>query len=80
MALTVVTTNSNTQHQTNNLVTIQELAVAKEYYRFVVVDFNIVCAINELISCGKGYTREVIDNQLLTEIRAADIKKVRGIK
>jgi len=80
MTLTLVGKDSSTRPAADNLVTVQELAVAREYYKYVHIDLNFVCTMNTIVACGKGYTREVEDPEVLAKIRAADILKVRGIK
>lgn len=79
MSLSLVYSNGTIQKNESTSVTITELAVAREYYRFIQVDLDVVKAINTLVACGKGYTRDVEAPEILTMIRAADRQRVMDI-
>lgn len=69
---------SNTEKETK-LVTIHELVVAREYYKFINKNFKVAIAIGEILLGGKGYTRSIEDEELLNKIRSVERSAVIAI-
>lgn len=79
MTLTLVSNDGQTLDRPDCKVTVSELAVAREYYRFVDIDYETVNSINTLVACGKGLFREVNEPSLLEKIRSVDRDKLKGV-
>ncbi len=63
-----------------NLITLHEWVVAREYYKYVEIDYKFINELNTILLCGKGYTRRVEDPDILNKIRKADRQKVMRIR